>query len=109
MPGASPQTRRVTNLNANWQPDESGAGRFEVMIITEDDQHQVLPVSPATLTALAALAQADTTLAWDPVNRTLIVANIVGTMPWTQKHEPAAPAPQRPVLDPDSHQRRGTY
>jgi hypothetical protein len=86
MPGASPHTRRVTNLNANWQPDDSGDGRFELMIVTDDDEHQVLPVSPATVTALAALAAADTTLAWDPDNRTLIVANIVGTMPWTQTY-----------------------
>jgi hypothetical protein len=86
MPGASPQTRRVTNLNANWQPDDSGDGRFELMIVTDDGDHQVLLVSPATVTALAALAGADTTLAWDPDNRTLIVANIVGTMPWTQTY-----------------------
>jgi hypothetical protein len=86
MPGASARTRRVTNLNANWQPDDSGDGRFELMIVTDDDEHQVLPVSPATVTALAALAAADTTLAWDPDNRTLIVANIVGTMPWTQTY-----------------------
>jgi hypothetical protein len=31
------------------------------------------------MTALLALARADTTLLWDPTNRTLIVANIVGT------------------------------
>jgi hypothetical protein len=85
MPGASPQTRRVTNLNANWQlnydlPD----GRFEVMIITDDGEHHVLQTSRATMNALAALAQADTTLTWDPTNHTLIIANIIGTMPWTQ-------------------------
>jgi hypothetical protein len=85
MPGASPQTRRVTNLNANWQPNyDLPDGRFEVMIITDDDEHHVLRTTPATITALAALAQADTTLAWDPTNHTLIVANIIGTMPWTQ-------------------------
>jgi hypothetical protein len=87
MPGASPQTRRVTNLNANWQPNyDLPDGRFEVMIVTDDDEHHVLQTSPATMTALAALAQADTTLAWDPTNHTLIVANIIGTMPWTQQH-----------------------
>ena len=85
MPGASPQTRRVTNLNANWQPNyDLPDGRFEVMIITDDGDQHVLQTSPATMTALTALAQADTTLAWDPTNHTLIVANIVGTMPWTQ-------------------------
>jgi hypothetical protein len=35
------------------------------------------------MTALVALAKADTVMVWDPVNRSLIVANIVGTMPWT--------------------------
>lgn len=83
MPGASPQTRRVTNLNANWHPDDNGDGRYEILIITDDGEHHPLPAGPATLTALATLAQADTTLAWDPTNHTLIVANIIGTMPWT--------------------------
>jgi len=31
-------------------------------------------------------SQADTVLAWDPTNQTLIAANIVGTMPWTVDH-----------------------
>ena len=30
------------------------------------------------MTALVALTQADTVLLWDPTNRTLIVANLVG-------------------------------
>jgi hypothetical protein len=64
MPGASKETRRVK-------------------IVTEDDQEFVVPASPASMTALVALAKADTVLAWDPLNRALIVANIVGTMPWT--------------------------
>jgi hypothetical protein len=42
-----------------------------------------MPASPESMTALAALAQADTVMAWDPLNRSLIIANIVGTMPWT--------------------------
>jgi hypothetical protein len=85
MPGASPQTRRVTNLNANWLPNyDPPDGRFEVMIVTDDDEHHVVQTSPTAMTALAALAQANTTLAWDPTNRTLIVANIIGTMPWTR-------------------------
>jgi hypothetical protein len=84
MPGASQQTRRVKILNANWAPGpEGGDGRFEVMIVTEDDQRHTAPASPASMTALVALAQADTVLAWDPENRTLIAANIVGRMPWT--------------------------
>jgi hypothetical protein len=84
MPGASEETRRVKILNANWVPDGAeGDGRFEVMIVTEDDQQYVMPASPGSMTALAALAQADTVMAWDPLNRSLIIANIVGTMPWT--------------------------
>jgi hypothetical protein len=85
MPGASPQTRRVTNLNANGQPNyDLPDGRFEVVIVTDDGEQHVLQTTPATMTALTALAQADTTLAWDPTNHTLIVANIIGAMPWTQ-------------------------
>ncbi len=84
MPGASKETRRVKILNANWIPaSDDGNGRFEVMIITEDDQQYGVPVDPASMTALVALTQADTVMAWDPTNRTLIVANIIGTMPWT--------------------------
>lgn len=84
MPGASTETRRVKNLNANWNPDGAeGSGTFEVLIVTEDDQRYVVPASPDSMAALAALAQADTVMAWDPLNRSLIIANIVGTMPWT--------------------------
>ncbi|HZC72645.1 MAG TPA: hypothetical protein VE442_18250 [Jatrophihabitans sp.] len=85
MPGASPDTRRVKIANANWRPDaDAPDGRFELMLVTDDDRQHFLPVSAASMTALAALAGADTALAWDPGNRTLIVANLVGTMPWTQ-------------------------
>jgi hypothetical protein len=87
MPGASAETRRVKILNANWHPaedgDSAGYGRFEVQIITDDDQRHAVSASPASMTALVALATANTVLAWDPLNRALIVANIVGTMPWT--------------------------
>jgi hypothetical protein len=84
MPGASEETRRVKILNANWvPPDDEGDGRFEVMLVTDDDQQYFVPAGAASMTALAALARADTVLAWDPKNRSLIVANIVGTMPWT--------------------------
>lgn len=84
MPGASTETRRVKILNANWSPDGAeGDGRFELMIVTEDDQQYFMPASPRSMTALVALAKADTVLAWDPLNRALIIANIVGTMPWT--------------------------
>jgi hypothetical protein len=89
MPGASRQTRRVRTLNANWTPGtDQHDGRFEVMIVTEDEQQHVVPASPAAMTAITALAHADTTRAWDPVNSTLIVANIIGTMPWTRERVP---------------------
>jgi hypothetical protein len=84
MPGASEETRRVKILNANWVPEGAeGNGRFEVQIVTEDDQRYAVPASPVSMTALVALAKADTVMAWDPLNRSLIIANIVGTMPWT--------------------------
>lgn len=41
--------------------------------------------------AFVALARANTVLAWDPTNRTLIVANVVGTMPWTARPEHSSP------------------
>jgi hypothetical protein len=86
MPGASEQTRRVKILNANWVAGSEGTdGRFEVMIVTEDDQQHVVAPSPAAMAALVALAKADTVLAWDPTNRTLVAANLVGTMPWTER------------------------
>ena len=86
MPGASEQTRRVRVLNANWVAGPDGTdGRFEVMIVTEDDQKHLVTPSPAAMTALVALTQAETVLAWDPSNRTLIAANLVGTMPWTER------------------------
>jgi hypothetical protein len=86
MPGASEQTRRVKVLNANWVAGADGAdGRFEVMIVTEDDRQHVLAPSPAAMTALIALTRADAVLLWDPTNRTLVAANLVGTMPWTER------------------------
>jgi predicted nucleic acid-binding Zn ribbon protein len=85
MPGASEQTRRVKIVNANWVAGADGDdGRFEIQIVTEDDQRHVAAPSPAAMTALIALTQAGTVLAWDPADRTLIAANIVGTMPWTR-------------------------
>jgi hypothetical protein len=92
MPGASEQTRRVKIVNANWAAGPDGDhGRFEVMIVTEDDKRHVVAPSPAAMTALIALTQADTVLAWDPADRTLIAANIVGTMPWTERVQPSPP------------------
>jgi predicted nucleic acid-binding Zn ribbon protein len=86
VPGASEQTRQLKVLNANWVAGSDGAdGRFQVLVITDDDQRHVLEPSPAAMAALVALARTDTVLAWDPTNRTLIAANVVGTMPWTER------------------------
>lgn len=93
MPGASELTRRVRTINANWAAAEAGAdGRFEVLIITEDDERHVVVPSPGAMTALVALTQGETVLLWDPSDRTLIVANIVGKMPWTEGMEPTPQA-----------------
>jgi hypothetical protein len=84
MPGASEQTQRVKILNANWVPGtDGGDGRFEIMIITGDDERHVLPASAASVTAVVALTQAGTVMMWDPPNQTLIAANVVGQMRWT--------------------------
>jgi hypothetical protein len=75
-------------MNANWVAGSDGDdGRFEVLIITSDDERHVLSPSPAAMTALVALAQADTVLVWDPDDRRLIVANLRGTMSWTERPE----------------------
>jgi hypothetical protein len=80
MPGASEQTSQVKVLNVNWTAGTAGGdGTFEVMIVTADDEQHSVPVSPASLTALLALARADAILLWDPADQTLIAANIVGT------------------------------
>ena len=79
MPGASEKARRVKAFNVNWVAGEDGAdGQFEAMIVTEDDEHHTIAPSPTSMTALVALAQSDTVLVWDPTNRTLITANVVG-------------------------------
>jgi hypothetical protein len=80
MPGASEQTRRIKVLNANWIAGPDGDdGRFEVMIVTADDKQHTIAPSPASMIALIALTQADTVLLWDPTDRTLIAANLVGS------------------------------
>jgi hypothetical protein len=86
MPGASEKTRLVKIVNANWVAgDEGDDGHFELQIITEDDEKHVVIPSPAAMTALIALTQAQTVLAWDPSDRRLIAANLVGKMPWTER------------------------
>ena len=62
---------------------EGTDGRFEVLLITEDDEREVVSPSPASTAALVALSQADSVLLWDPEGRTLIAANVVGEMPWS--------------------------
>jgi hypothetical protein len=85
MPGASEQTRRVKTLSANWVAGTQGSdGRFELLLITEDDERHVVSPSPESTLALVALSQADTVLLWDPAGQTLIAANLVGQMEWTQ-------------------------
>ena len=84
MPSASEQAQRVKILNANWvPPTDGGDGRFEIMIVTADDQRHELPASAASIAAVVALAEAGTVMVCDPPNRTLIAANVVGQMPWT--------------------------
>ena len=73
-------------LNADWVAGPDGDdGRFHVMIITEDDELHFIAPSPSAMTALIALTEADTVLVWDPADRRLIAANLVGTMPWTER------------------------
>jgi hypothetical protein len=80
MPGASEQTSQVKVLNVNWAAGPDGDdGRFEVMMVTADGEQHTFAPSPASMTALLALAKADAILLWDPAARTLIAANIVGT------------------------------
>jgi hypothetical protein len=88
MPGASEHTRQVKILNANWVAGEAGQdGQFKVMMITDDDEKHFVAPSPAAVAALISLSQAPTVLLWDPADRTLIAANIVGRMPWTERFE----------------------
>jgi hypothetical protein len=88
VPGASEQASRVKIMNANWEAASDGDdGRFQLLIVTSDDHQHVVSPSPAAMTALIELARADTVLVWDPPNRTLIAANLRGTMPWTERSE----------------------
>lgn len=86
MPGASEQTRPVKIVNANWIAGQPGEhGRFEILMITDDDRRHVVAPSPEATTALIALTQAGTVLLWDPAGQTLIAANVIGKMPWTER------------------------
>jgi hypothetical protein len=91
MPGASDRTRRIKVVNANWTPGQDGEdGRFEVLMVTDDDERHILVPSPAAMAALVAIATADTVLLWDPEGPSVIAANIVGRMPWTDTFRESA-------------------
>lgn len=79
MAGAGEGTRRVRVVNANWTPGPDGTdGSFALLLVTEDDERHELSPSPAAFTALLALSQAGTVLLFDPAERTVIAANVVG-------------------------------
>lgn len=78
-------------VNANWTAGPDGdSGSFKILIITEDGERHVAAPSAPAMAALIALARDDTVLAWDPQDRTLIAANLVGRMPWTERPRRAA-------------------
>jgi len=76
----------VKVLKANWTPSpEGGDGRFELMIVSADDERHVIPASAGSVAAFAQLASSDTVLVWDPDGPTLICANVIGRMAWTRQ------------------------
>jgi len=54
-------------VETQWLHD---GDHFDNGVATEDDEQYILPISPASITALVALSLANTVLAWDPTNRT---------------------------------------
>lgn len=79
MAGASGATQRVRYVNANWQAGEAGDdGSFALLVVTEDGLRHELEPSPAAMAALVALTRAGSVFLFDPENRTLIAANLVG-------------------------------
>jgi hypothetical protein len=73
------------------KPEESDHfGRFEVLMITDDEERHVFAPSPAAMVALVAVATAETVLLWDPEGPSVIAANIVGRMPWTDTFRESA-------------------
>jgi hypothetical protein len=79
MPGAGPNTLRVTFVNANWAAGGDGAdGAFELLLVTEDDRRHTVSVGPAAVTALLQLVRDSPVLLWDPDARVLIAANLAG-------------------------------
>ena len=95
MPGASESTVRVINVNANWTAGPDGKdGLLELLVVTEDDERHTLTPTALDAPVLLAMVAASPVLLWDPANRTLIGANIVGDwLPahWTAKSDRADP------------------
>lgn len=88
MTGASSRTQRVTHLNANWTPASAGDGRFELLIVTEDEQRHSAPTTAADLTALASVIRNGVVLLWDPEGQVLIIGNLHGEwipLDWSSK------------------------
>ena len=65
-------------------------------MVTADDQQHTMAPSPASMTALIPLTQANTVLVWDPADRTLIAAHVIGRMAWTERAEPTDSPVERP-------------
>jgi hypothetical protein len=106
VPGASEEARRVKIMNANWiagVDDEDGG--FELMMVTSDDRKHVVAPSPAAMTALVALAQADTVLVWDPADRRLIAANLQARCPGRRTQLRRVPEALAPAGDGDPRER----
>jgi hypothetical protein len=88
MTGASSKTQRVAYLNANWTPAPAGDGRFDLLIITEDEQRHSASTTAAALTALASVIRDGVVLLWDPEGPVLIVGNLLGQwipLDWSSK------------------------
>ena len=90
MPGAGPNTLRVTFVNANWTAAaDGGDGTFELLLVTEDDQRHSVALSTAATSAVLALVRDSPVLLWDPDAHTLIAANLAGQclpLNWSGRH-----------------------
>lgn len=74
-------------MNANWVAGGDGEdGSFAFQIITEDGERHAIKPSANAATALLSIVRPGAVLVWDPADRTLIAANLVGKMPWTEEH-----------------------
>lgn len=58
MPGAGPNTLRVRYVNANWSAAADGSeGKFQLLIVTEDDQRRTVAVRAVAVSALLGLVR----------------------------------------------------